>query len=730
MKKIIIRLFVFSTIIGIIGITYLSVIGIETDRLNKRISKVIKKIDKNLNIELNNVKVILNPLTLSLNAKTAGANLTYRGKILQLEQIKTNISLLAVIKKEKFILTGLSASTKSVNLKNLISIIRLFKNDPKLFVLEQFTKNGYLVANIEFKFDGKGKLGNNYKLDGIIKNGTFRVSDKYELDKIDLKFDIKQNIYQIEDFNFLFNGKKINSNKIRIEKKNKKFLVSGKIENKDTIINKKEINDLIISKNFDLEINEINFNSQNNFNLQIDENLKINNLNFNSDIVLNNLEIQNSFKIKKFFPNIKKEFILQNHKIKLNYNKNDFNISGSGKMMLQDEHDNIEYKFTKKKDINYYNTKLIFKNPINFQFLNYEKNKNSDLEIDIKAQLKKNKKLLFEEILLKEKNNLISVKNLTLSSKNKIEDFLSIRTDFLDKNNFKNKIQIVKNKKGFLVSGESFSIDKIIDIFLDSDDKNKSSFFHRDLRFDFDIKKIYFDKENIIRDLKGHLFLQKNKISELNLVSKFTNEQKITFTIKKNGDKQITTIFTDKAKPLINRYKFIKGFSEGSLDFYSVENNNESKSTLRIYNFKLKELPVLTKILTLASLQGIADLLSGEGIRFNELEMKFSNKGEMMNIEEIYAIGPAISILMNGYIKKDKLISLRGTLVPATTINKSIGSIPILGDILVGKKVGEGVFGVSFKIKGPPKNLETSVNPIKTLTPRFITRTLEKLKKN
>ena len=52
------------------------------------------------------------------------------------------------------------------------------------------------------------------------------------------------------------------------------------------------------------------------------------------------------------------------------------------------------------------------------------------------------------------------------------------------------------------------------------------------------------------------------------------------------------------------------------------------------------------------------------------------------------------------------------------------------GQILVGKKTGEGVFGVSFKIKGPPKNLKTTVNPIKTLTPRFITRTLEKIKKD
>jgi len=82
------------------------------------------------------------------------------------------------------------------------------------------------------------------------------------------------------------------------------------------------------------------------------------------------------------------------------------------------------------------------------------------------------------------------------------------------------------------------------------------------------------------------------------------------------------------------------------------------------------------------------------------------------------------------YCIEEKLISLKGTLVPATTINNFIGSLPVLGEILVGKKTGEGVFGVSFKIKGPPKNLKTSVNPVKTLTPRFITRTLEKIKKN
>ena len=79
--------------------------------------------------------------------------------------------------------------------------------------------------------------------------------------------------------------------------------------------------------------------------------------------------------------------------------------------------------------------------------------------------------------------------------------------------------------------------------------------------------------------------------------------------------------------------------------------------------------------------------------------------------------------------RRSGLISLRGTLIPAKTLNTLVSKIPVVGDILIGKKAGEGLFGLSFKIKGLPDDLKTTVNPVKTLTPRFITRTLENIKK-
>ena len=46
------------------------------------------------------------------------------------------------------------------------------------------------------------------------------------------------------------------------------------------------------------------------------------------------------------------------------------------------------------------------------------------------------------------------------------------------------------------------------------------------------------------------------------------------------------------------------------------------------------------------------------------------------------------------------------------TFNKMISKIPVLGDIIIPKEAGEGLFGISFKIKGPAGDIKTTINPI------------------
>ena len=64
--------------------------------------------------------------------------------------------------------------------------------------------------------------------------------------------------------------------------------------------------------------------------------------------------------------------------------------------------------------------------------------------------------------------------------------------------------------------------------------------------------------------------------------------------------------------------------------------------------------------------------------------------------------------------------------MPAKTLNKIISKIPIIGDIVIPKEVGEGLFGISFKMKGPPGKIKTTINPIKSITPRFIQKIIKR----
>ena len=397
---------------------------------------------------------------------------------------------------------------------------------------------------------------------------------------------------------------------------------------------------------------------------------------------------------------------------------------------MQENNDEISYFFEKKRNNTYdFDTSLeIVNNPLKIDFLNYEKDINKKLTFTFRGS-SKNNNIKFDRIILKENSNKIEIGNLSLGKEFKILDLTSAEINYLDKQKKQNNFKIKKSGNLFVLKGPSFNANNLIDDLIN--DKEKSNIINKDFNLSIYIEKFFLDNTNFLKNFKGNLSFNNQEIINGTLTGYFSKNQMMTYTIKSDqNNKKITTLFLDKAESIVRRYKFIKGFEEGMLDFYSEKNGDISRSKLKIYNFKIKELPVLTKLLTLASLQGIADILSGEGIRFDEFEMNFQNKGTLMTVDEIYAIGPAISILMSGYVQRNKLISLRGTLVPATTINNVIGSIPILGQILVGSKTGEGVFGVSFKIKGPPKKLETSVNPIKTLTPRFVTRTLEKIKKN
>ena len=723
--KIISKLLLSSILIIIMFIAYLSIFGVETKRFNDKIINKVKSFDKNLDIQLKTIKIVLDPLSFGINAKTIGSKLINKNNLIELESLKTKISLKALI-DNRFSIENLEVSTKSIDLNDFISFARSIDRSPELYILDKIIKKGFLIADIKLEFDTQGKIKDNYKIYGFIKDGKLSFNNKYNIDKLNFIFDLKKNELVFKDTNFQLDNLDFYSNSLFVKKIEKKFFVKGEIDHQKFDLDSLQL-DLFKSFFGNLEVKELIFSSKNVFSFYLSKRFKLNNLEIDSKIDLTKLSILNDLPLKDFFPKIKDKIYLSKNNLEIKYKTKKLSITGNGKILLQDNDDDISYKLERKNNDFKLETVLrINDNPFIINLLNYEKKK--DATINIKGSIINDKNFV-NSFILKEGNNSFSVKNLKFNKSYQIKKIDQLDLNYLDNDEKKNSLSLLRKNKEYILKGSYFNVDNIIENILNS--KNESSnILDINNLFKINIDKVGIDKDNYLSNLTGTLFLKKQQITKGKLEGFFSKDERLKLTVNTNGNNKVTTLFLDKAKPIVKRYKFIKGFEEGKLDFYSSTDGEETSSTLKIYNFKLKELPGLTKVLTLASLQGIADILSGEGIRFDEFEMNFRNKKNLMTIDEIYAIGPAISVLMNGYIEKDILISLRGTLVPATTINKLIGSLPVLGNILVGSKTGEGVFGVSFKIKGPPKKLETTVNPVKTLTPRFITRTLEKIKKN
>jgi len=729
MKKIIFRFILLSIVTFFLLISYLSIIGVETKKFNNQIENKIKNLNKDLEIELNQVKIILDPFKFEINAKTIGSKIKYKEKKIDLEFIKTKILINSLINK-KFLLSNLEISTKSLELKNLISLIRNLENRPELYILEKFIKKGFVIADVKVEFNEKGEIKKNFSIVGFVRDIKINFLDKYKIDKFNFTFEIKEQNSNFENIQVSLNNIPFLSKKIALKKANDHLYIEGEVENKDIDMDKKNINLFINPLVSVLDIKKINFNSKNKFSFKILKKFNIENFKLSSKIILNELKIENNTKLEKIFPKIKKEIKFNNHLLNIDYSKKDLAINGNGKILLQDNEDKIKYSISKKnKNLKFSTFLNIENNEFMINFLNYKKKESSKLDIKFDGSYSNNT-ITVNHASLNENLNKIILKDLLIDKTFQVESLKSLSLNYLDKENKKNNFSISKKNNNYVLQGKSFNANNLIENLIENNDKKKSNIFKNQFSIDLNLDEVLLDENHLVKKLKGNLSIDNNELVKGYLSAFFSQKKVMKFTVDTNLEGKVTTLFLDKAEPIVKRYKFIKGYEEGSLDFYSLKKGNISKSTLKIYDFKLKELPGLTKLLTLASLQGIADILSGEGIRFNEFEMNFQNKSKLMTINEIYAIGPAISILMDGYIEKNKLVSLRGTLVPATTLNKVIGSIPLLGKILVGSKSGEGVFGVSFKIKGPPKNLTTTVNPIKTLTPRFITRTLEKIKPN
>jgi hypothetical protein len=731
MKKIIYFFFLITLSLFVSLIIYLSIIGIETSKFNKIIINEVKKKEPDIKLSFNKLKIKFDIKKIQIYISTNNPKIIYQGIKIPIKEISIYSKISSILKSKNEINHAI-LSLQNFNIKDIQKLaVRIKPSNFKTYLLNNLNNGKIEKILIDVKLDKNLNI-TDYKVSGSVKKINLKIYNNLLVQDVNLNFISDKNLTLINSISTNYQGISISNGSLSI-KKNKEIKIEGNFNsqfNLDEIETKKLFSKLNTSF---LKKNQITTQGSllHKFTFKIDENFKLINYDYKSSGNISEIQIilkdvfKNSFierPIKKIF------FSKTNLKINLNSSQNNLLVFDGFYNLgsLKNKKFKVTHDLNKKKPkylIDFDLSEDIFLELINFK-TNLKNKSNIKSEINFI-----NNKIIFKNINFTQGKNFILIKDLKLNKKNEVESISDISVLTFNNNTENNNFKITFNKKISLI-GKKFDATYLLKQLSNSSKENNFKNFTKDI--EIKLNSLVTKSKIPLNDF--HLLgrINKGNFEKISAKSEFSKEKYLDISLKKDdNNKKILEIYSDLPQALLADYKFFEGIRGGKLLYNSVYDQTTSVSKISIENFKVVKAPALARLLTLADLGGIADVLSGEGMSFDTLEINLKENSNLTTIEEILALGSSVSVGMEGYIEKNSgLVSLSGTLVPAKMLNNLISKIPIVGNILVGEKAGEGIFGISFKMKGLPGKVKTTVNPIKTLTPRFISRALEQMKKN
>lgn len=141
---------------------------------------------------------------------------------------------------------------------------------------------------------------------------------------------------------------------------------------------------------------------------------------------------------------------------------------------------------------------------------------------------------------------------------------------------------------------------------------------------------------------------------------------------------------------------------------------------ISLTDVRLREAPLLARILAALSLGGLQEVLGSEGLRFNRVVSNFGFADDILELRNARGSGGALGLTLEGAIDVGAdTADLQGTIVPIYGINSALSEIPLLGDVLTGGD-GQGIIAFTYGVNGPLDDPEISVNPLSVLAPGLL----------
>ena len=276
------------------------------------------------------------------------------------------------------------------------------------------------------------------------------------------------------------------------------------------------------------------------------------------------------------------------------------------------------------------------------------------------------------------------------------------------------------------LSGPSFDAKGILSH--DGDDPAKpQAKDNTPIRVNAQFKRVWLSRPGSINDVTATLSRDQGEWRRVSLAAKVgPDAQDFHFEVSPQGAQQRKLQLTSpNAGEVLKQLDWYKDMVGGTLAIDARIADDKPKQpmsgTIHVGDFKVINTPALARLVTVASLTGLGDVLKGEGVSFSTLDAPFTLTDGVISIRDAHTSGSALGLTANGEVDSVRSrLALDGTLVPFYSINSALGGVPVLGWLLNGGEVGSGVVAFNYSMKGSTDDPEVTINPLTAFTPGFL----------
>jgi hypothetical protein len=215
------------------------------------------------------------------------------------------------------------------------------------------------------------------------------------------------------------------------------------------------------------------------------------------------------------------------------------------------------------------------------------------------------------------------------------------------------------------------------------------------------------------------LSLRGTDLQRVSLQTNFGNDSSISVTTNQTDTGKVMSVaFNDLGSllRLLNVYPNLQGGS-GTLTMQTVAADKADYG-----KFILKSFAIVDEANLSAFLEGSRQRRAGNNMEFRSGELDFIRRKDRVEVVDAVLAGDEIGGTARGFIYTDEgQYDLTGTFVPLFGLNSVFSKL--LGP-LAGRE-GEGLFGVTFAVRGPLDKPDFKVNPLSALAPGAFRRMFE-----